>query len=177
MQLDLARKTREERLTVVAPFGLADFELAAATFPAHPVLLCDRSDSTLGVSCDDRALTSAVDTWIARGAITPGSSFEALIPGSRRDTATRVLAVETHAASRAERAATLLGLRASVSAATRSALTRLARRSPKLSMWPPTRLPRGRRSDCRLGTRFGAKVAQGANAACGLSFSAPVPRR
>ena len=77
----------------------------AAAAPAHAELICDRSSSTLGVSCAPRAVRRSVIDWIARGGVHDGASLEVLVPGHSYDSARQVVAYRASGQGVGERVA------------------------------------------------------------------------
>jgi hypothetical protein len=71
----------------------------AAPAAAHVALICDRSSSTLGVSCQPTSVRRAALAWLARGGVREGASFEVLVPGQSYDSSRRIAA--SNMASRA----------------------------------------------------------------------------
>jgi hypothetical protein len=88
----------------VAVLGAPELESAVrlglvATEPAHLALVCDRSSSTLGVSCRASTVRRAAIAWLEHGGVLEGASFEILVPGHGYDSARRI--IEHHVASHA----------------------------------------------------------------------------
>jgi hypothetical protein len=55
--------------------------------PLHTAVICDRSDSTVGMACTTVGLMSAFDAWIADSFALKGASLSIYVVGSSRDTA------------------------------------------------------------------------------------------
>jgi hypothetical protein len=104
------------RVHLIDARGLSLLELpAAGATPIHAVLVCDRSDSTMEVSCDEDAITAAHEQFVARGAVIAGSTLSLWVPGQSREQGRAVLHFTAPAASLGERAAAAFGLRARLS--------------------------------------------------------------
>jgi hypothetical protein len=74
-------------------------------------IVCDVSDSTLGLACAPADLLGAFDLWLADGLATPGASLTVYVVGSSRDTARRVLTLTVPEQSVGARVAGVLGVR------------------------------------------------------------------
>jgi hypothetical protein len=84
--------------------GAPDLERAVragmgATAPAHAAVICDLSNSTLGVSCQPSTVQQVARTWLEHGGLVEGATFEVLVPGQSYDSARRI--VERRVSSRA----------------------------------------------------------------------------
>lgn len=88
---------------------------ALASGPAvgllHMTVICDRSNSTMGVACNEAGLFGAFDRWIADGLAAAGSSFSIYVPGPSRDTVRSVYTLFVPERPAGERAAFLLSAR------------------------------------------------------------------
>jgi hypothetical protein len=87
-----------------------------AAEPLHFAVVCDRSDSMLGLTCDEVTIQAAFDSWLARSGGTPGSAFEVFGVGTSRDGAERVAHVSAESVPAGERLALLLAARARIAA-------------------------------------------------------------
>lgn len=97
-----------ERIVLVGGHGAADAEPGRVA--AHAVVICDRSNSTLGISCDGGTLSVAIDAWARTGGREAGATWSLLVPGSSRDTTTRPLSYQVPDGSPGERAAFVAGV-------------------------------------------------------------------
>ncbi len=77
----------------------------------HLAVVCDRSDSMLGTSCDAGALEAAYDGWLDRSGGGPGSTFTVFGVGTSRDGAAALVRVTASTTNPGERAARLLAAR------------------------------------------------------------------
>jgi hypothetical protein len=97
----------------VVVLGAPDLERSvlaglAAAAPAHAVVVCDRSSSTLGVSCQPSTVRRAAIEWLAHGGVLDGASFEVLVPGNSYDSAHRLAVHHTTGQEVGERIARAL---------------------------------------------------------------------
>lgn len=77
----------------------------------HLAVVCDRSDSMLGTSCDAVALEAAFDGWLGRSGGLPGGSFTVFGVGTSRDGAAVLFRVAASTTTPGERTARLLAAR------------------------------------------------------------------
>jgi hypothetical protein len=111
---------REENVTMVDAHGVAGTSpggLLPTAQALNALVVCDRSNSTLGVSCDEAALLSVHSGWLERAGSAPGSSLTVWIPGHTRDEAVRAFRFDTPRGSSAQRAAAAVGARTELLAA------------------------------------------------------------
>ncbi|MCM2332836.1 MAG: hypothetical protein NDI82_02700 [Anaeromyxobacteraceae bacterium] len=95
--------------------------LEAPPEPHHAAVVCDRSDSMLGLSCDGKALEAAYDRWLERSGAATGSTFAVYGVGTGRDTASVLFRVAASSRTPGERLVALLEARARVAAGLGSA--------------------------------------------------------
>lgn len=84
---------------------------STARSPLHMAVVCDRSNSTLGVACTPEGLLGAFDLWIADGLAAAGSSWSVYVAGSSRDTVRLLYTLSVPERSVGERVALLLSAR------------------------------------------------------------------
>lgn len=77
----------------------------------NTAVVCDRSDSGLGVTCTAAELLRSYERWIAAGRGASGGTFTVYLVGTSRDTVRRVFAVSVPDLPLGEKAAFLLGAR------------------------------------------------------------------
>ena len=82
-----------------------------AADPLHVAVVCDQSDSMLGLTCDEGTLQAAFDAWMAQSGGMPGSSFEVFGVGTSRDGVERLAHVLAEGVPAGERVALLLAAR------------------------------------------------------------------
>jgi hypothetical protein len=87
-----------------------------AAEPLHFAVVCDRSDSMLGLTCDEGTLQGAFDGWLARSGGAPGSSFEVFGIGTSRDGVERLAHVSAERVPAGERVALLMAARGRIAA-------------------------------------------------------------
>lgn len=106
LQVSTARSPMHPRVwqPVVAPPGAAP--------PLHTAIVCDRSNSTLGMACTTASLLGAFDGWLADSRATAGAWFAIYRVGSSRDTAQAIYTLAVPERAVGERVAFLLGARA-----------------------------------------------------------------
>jgi hypothetical protein len=89
--------------------------------PLQLAVVCDRSDSTLGVACDAARLLPIFDDWIARSGGSAGSSFTLVGVGHTRDSAEILLRAVASEPSAPERVARLVVARSRIARALENA--------------------------------------------------------
>ncbi len=90
--------------------------LEAPPEPHHAAILCDRSDSMLGLACDAKALEAAYDRWLERSGAVTGSTFDVYGVGTSRDSASVLFRVSASSRTPGERLIALLETRSRVDA-------------------------------------------------------------
>jgi len=90
--------------------------LEAPPEPHHVSVLCDRSSSMLGLSCDADALEAAYDRWLERSGGVTGSTFAIYGVGTSRDSASVLFRLTASARPPGERLVALLEARSKVAA-------------------------------------------------------------
>ena len=86
-------------------------QLRPSPTPLQLAVVCDRSDSMLGVACDEAHLRGALDDWLIRSGGAPGSSLVLVGVGGSRDTAEILLRLVVPDVSAGERVAQVLAAR------------------------------------------------------------------
>jgi hypothetical protein len=79
--------------------------------PLHYGTVCDRSDSTLGVTCTPEALLRVFDHWIAEAMVQPGASLFVEMVGPLQDALNALFHVTVPDVSVGERIVYMLGAR------------------------------------------------------------------